>query len=105
MKEVGIKRGNFGGTWQFVVKNVDWSDYGAKIYVQSAGGTLLVSGSNCVVSATDGSRNTLVQYAPASGHFGVKASTVDYLCEITFSGASFRESTETFNWHVHDELR
>ncbi len=105
MVEVGIKRGNFGGTYIFIIKNVDYSSYGAKIYVQSSGGTVLVNGTDCTVVATDGARNTLVSYTPASGHFGVTASTMDYLAEITFSGSDFRDSTKTFNWQVHDELR
>jgi len=105
MIEVGIKRGNFGGGYQFVIKNVDYSAYGAKIYVESSGGTVLVNGTDCTVSATDGSKNTLVLYTPASGHFGAAASTVDYLAEITFSGVDFRDSTKTFGWQVFDELR
>lgn len=105
MVEVGIKRGNFGGTYSFIIKNVDYSSYGAKIYVQSSGGTMLVNGTDCTVSATDSSKNTLVLYTPASGQFGAAASTVDYLAEITFSGAGFRDSTQTFYWQVHDELR
>ncbi len=105
MIEVGIKRGNFGGTYRFIVKNVDYSAYTAKIYVQSSGGTMLVNGTDCTVSATDNAQNTLVLYTPASGQFGAAASTVDYLAEITFLGAGFRDSTETFRWQVFDELR
>ena len=105
MIEVGIGRGNFGGTYRFIIKNVDYSAHGAKIYVQSSGGTMLVNGSECTVSATDGSKNTLVLFTPASGHFGATASTVDYLAEITFSGADFRESTKVFGWQVFNELR
>lgn len=105
MIEVGIKRGNFGGTYSFIIKNVDYSTYGAKIYVESSGGTVLVNGTDCTVSATDGSKNTLVLYTPASGHFGAAASTVDYLAEITFSGTDFRDSTKTFGWQVFNELR
>jgi hypothetical protein len=103
--EVGIKRGNFGATYRFIVKNIDYSNYGASIFVQSSGGTTLVDGASCTVSATDNSRNTLVEYTPASGHFGVAASLVDYLSEIEFSGAGLRESTQTFKWQVYDELR
>ena len=105
MTEVGIKRGNFGGTYQFIVKNVDYSAYGAKLYVESSGGTVLINGTDCTVAATDGNKNTLVEYTPASGHFGVTASTVEYLAEITFWAAGFQDSTETFRWHVFDELR
>ena len=105
MKEVGIKRGNFGGTYQFIVKGVDYSEYEGNIYVQSSGGTMLVNGASCTTSATNNNKNTLVEYSPASGAFGAAASLVDYLVEITFSGASFRDSTETFKWQVHDELR
>ena len=105
MIEVGIKRGNFGGTYEFIIKNVDYSSYGAKIYVQSSGGTMLVNGTDCTVVATDGAKNTLVSYTPASGHFGAAASMVDYLAEITFSGVDFRDSTKTFGFQVFDELR
>jgi len=66
---------------------------------------MLVNGTDCTVSATDGSKNSLVQYTPASGQFGAAASTVDYLGEITFSGADFRDSTQSFNWQVYNELR
>lgn len=104
-KEVGIKRGNFGATYQFIIKNVDYSDYTAKLYVQSSGGTVLISGAACTAVATDGSKNTLVSYIPTSGKFGVSASIADYIAEITFSGANFRDSTETFNWQVYDEVR
>lgn len=105
VEEVGIKRGSFGATYKFVVKGVDYSAYSAKIYVQSSGGTLLINGDACTVSATDGSKNTLVEYTPASGKFGAAASLVKYLAEIEFSGAAFRDPTETFFWKVHDELR
>lgn len=104
-KEVGIKRGNFGATYQFVIKNVNYSNYDANLYVQTSGGTYLISGVACTVTATDSSRNTLVEYTPASGAFGSRASATDYLAEITFSGAGFRDSSETFLWQVHDELR
>ena len=102
---LGIKRGNFGAPYRIIVKNADYSFYGAKIYVESSGGTMLVNGTDCVVTATDGSKNTLVLYTPASGHFGFVASYVKYSVEITFSGAGFRDSTETFNWKVEKELR
>ena len=105
LDEVGIKRGNFGATYQFVVKGVDYSGLGAKIYVQSQGGTMLVNGYGCTTSATDGNKNTLVEYTVASGHFGLAASLADYVAEIEFSGAAFRDTTESFKWQVHDELR
>lgn len=105
MKEVGIKRGNFGGTYRFIVKNTAYSSYDANIYIQSSGGTMLVNGASCTTSPTDGNKHTEVLYTPASGHFGVAASLVDYLVEIEFSGAGFRDTTETFKWQVHDELR
>jgi len=103
--EVGIKRGNYGATYRFVVKNVNYAQYEANIYVQSSGGTMLVDGASCTVTATDNGKNTLVEYTPASGHFGISASLTDYHGEITFSGANLRESTQTFNWQVYDELR
>lgn len=105
LKEVGIKRGNFGASYQFIIKNVDYSNYGAKLFVQSSGGTYLISGVACTVLATDSSKNTLVEFVPASGNFGLSASICDYIAEITFSGARFRDSTETFNWQVYDEVR
>jgi hypothetical protein len=37
--------------------------------------------------------------------FGAKASIADYVAEITFSGARFRDSTDTFTWQVYDEVR
>jgi hypothetical protein len=104
-KEVGIKRGNFGRTYQFIVKNVDYSNYEANIFIQSSGGTYLISGADCVVDATDNSKNTIVEFTPASGMFGAKASIADYVAEITFSGARFRDSTDTFTWQVYDEVR
>ena len=103
--ELGIKRGNFGQSYKIIVKGVDYSAYGANIYVQSSGGSILVNGATCTVAATDSSKNTLVTYTPASGAFGAAASLADYWAEITFSGASFRDSTESFKWQVHDELR
>lgn len=105
IKEVGIKRGNFGATYQFIVKNKNYSNYGASLFVQSSGGTYLISGASCTVVATDGTKNTLVEFTPASGNFGLSASITNYLAEITFSGARFRDSTETFTWQVYDELR
>jgi len=103
--EVGIKRGGFGATYQFIVRGEDYSNYDAKIYVQSSGGTLLVNGASCTVTATDNSKNTLVEYTPASGAFGSSASLMKYHAEIEFSGSNFRDSTETFFWQIHDELR
>ena len=105
VQELGIKRGNFGQTYNIIVKGVDYSNYDAKIYVQSSGGTVLVNGANCTVVATDGSKNTLVSYVPLSGAFGAAASLTDYIAEITFSGAVFSDSTQSFKWQVHDELR
>ena len=107
MKEIGITRGNFGGTYRFILKNVQYGggSYGAKIYVQSPNGTLIVNGTDCTLSATDSNKHTLVEYTPASGQFGVSASTIDYLAEIEVSAAGFRDSSETFLWQVHDELR
>jgi hypothetical protein len=105
MEEIGIKRGDFGATYQFIIKGVDYSGYGARMYVQSVGGTMLVNGAGCTVSATDNNKNTLVEYTPASGAFGTAASLADYIGEITFSGTAFRDTTETFKWQVHDELR
>ena len=105
MVEVGIKRGDFGATYRFVIKNVDYSNYGANLYVQSSGGTMLLDKVECTVVATDNGKNTLVTYTPASTVFGVAASLVDYLASITFSGVGFRDTTKTFKWQVHDELR
>jgi len=103
---VGIKRGNFGGSYKFLVKNVDYSAYTASIYVESSGGTMLVDNDGVLVSATDNNKNTLVTYVPASGTFGLAASLVKYNAEITFrSGTSFMESTKSFIWQVHDEFR
>ena len=104
-KELGIKRGNWGSTYSIVLKNKDLSDKTAKIYIKSAGGTLLVNGSDCVVYATDGAKNTLIEWSPPTGAFGAAASTQDYLVEITFSGVGFQYSIPTFNWQVYSELR
>ena len=109
MSELGIKRGNFGETYQIIVKNVDYGGYDANIYVKSSGGTMLLDGVACDSVTTEqdlkGNTNTVVEFTPASGMFGSPASTVDYLVEITFSSAGFRNSTKTFNWQVYDELR
>jgi len=105
VREFGIKRGNWGETYSIVLKNKDYSAYSAKIYIQSKSGTMLVNGSACVVAATDGARNTLVEWTVPSGSFGIAASLSDYLSEITFSGVSFNHSIPTFNWQVYDELR
>jgi len=108
VEEVGIKRGSFGATYQFVVKGVDYSGYSAKIYVQSVNGTMLINGANCVVTVTNSNKrvqDTLVEYTPATGAFGIVASLADYWAEITFSGTAFRDTTESFKWQVHDELR
>ena len=102
---LGIKRGNFGSPYRIVVKNANYSAYGAKVYVESSGGTMLINGSDCVVSATDSSKNTLVLFTPASGQFGFAASYVKYNVEVTFSGGGFRDSTDTFSWKVERELR
>lgn len=104
-KEVGIKRGNFGATYQFIIKNVNYANYTPRLYVQSSGGTYLISGAVATAVATDSNKNTLVSFVPASGQFGIKASIVDYVAEITFSGVGFRDSTDTFNWQVYDEVR
>ena len=47
VEEVGIKRGDFGATYLFIVKNVDYSNYDALITVKSAGGTLLLDDVAC----------------------------------------------------------
>ena len=102
---LGIKRGNFGAPYRIIVKSANYSAYGAKIYVESSGGTMLINGADCIVTATDGSKNTLVLFTPASGEFGVYASYVKYNVEVEFSGGSFRDSTETFGFRVERELR
>jgi len=105
VEEVGIKRGDFGATYLFIVKNVDYSNYDALITVKSAGGTLLLDDVACdSTTATDNNKNTAVQFTPISGHFGVTASYQDYNATIRFSGAGFRDTTKTFLWQVHTEL-
>ena len=105
IKEFGITRGNWGETYSIVLKNKNYSPYSAKIYIQSKGGTLLVNGSSCVVNATDGNKNTLIEWTPPSGSFGVAASLSDYLASVTFSGTSFQHTTPRFQWQIYDELR
>lgn len=105
VKEFGIKRGNWGETFSILYKKNNLSDKSAKIYIQSKSGTMLVNGSDCVVSATDNNKRTLIEWTPPSGSFGSAASLSDYLVEITFSGVGFQHSTPTFKWQVYDELR
>ena len=105
MGSVSIVRGDFGETYQFIIKNRDYSSYSGLIYVQSSGGTVLVDGTGVdSVAATDGSKNTLVKWTPASGVFGTNASLVDYLARIRFSGSNFRATSELFKWEIEDEL-
>jgi len=104
MSEVGIVRGDFGKGYQFVVKNVDYSNHVGLMYVQSPSGTtMLINGGVCTVQATDSSRNTLVTYVPVTGDFGAAASYYKYECRIRFSGTQFRDSTEMFYWTVASE--
>lgn len=103
--EVGIVRGDWGKTYRFIVKNINYEGYGAKMYVQWSGsGRLLISGDDCTILATDNSRNTLVRYTPASGRFGAAASLTAYSARIRFSGSNLRDSTERFIWRVEEEL-
>ena len=105
-ENVGIVRGNFGRTYRIVVKNVDYSTKDGRLYVQSSGGTLLLEAGICTTTATDSSKNTLVEYAPASGVFGLAASgDIDYWARVEFSGGGILDSTEKFLWYVEDELR
>ena len=103
--EIGIVKGDWGKAYRFVIKNVNYSGYGAKVYVQWSGsGRLLISGDACSVTATDNQRNTLVTYTPVSGRFGANASLTAYSARIRFSGASLRDSTERFVWRVEEEF-
>lgn len=90
---IKTKKGAFGFTWQFTFEDIDYSMYGAKIYVWDELSEKVVDGKACSVAKIG--NDTVVSYIVGASDF---TSTKDrYNAEIEFyTGSTFNEKSETF---------
>ena len=93
-----IVKGDYGRAYRGIIKDVDYSDCTAKIYVWS-GSTKIVDGKDCVVSFH--SPDTWVDYTPGTLDFSVAPGL--YLGLIKFEKSGVVERTIPFAWEVIDK--
>jgi len=94
MTLVKIFKGNYGMTYRFIIKNVDYSDKTPLLYVWNEKGTI-INGHTCSVSLVG--NDTVVEYQVPQGAFDTVGV---YWAEIKFKKEGFEEDTETFTWEV-----
>jgi hypothetical protein len=83
VEEIGIVQGDFGKTYEFILKNRDYTGYTGKIFFQRSGGGMLYStGDTVTLAHIDNDKNTKISYIVPSGRFGVSASMGKYYCQI-----------------------
>jgi hypothetical protein len=94
VKRVNAKEGDYGTVYYFVIEDVDYSGYTAKIYIWK-GAVKIVNGVTCSNSYADD--DTTVGYTVEDGNTDAPGV---YHAEVVFTGANFQETTETFQFRI-----